>query len=79
MTSNPVREALQMIQSGLECLRHSPGPIDGHWGAQTRGALERLLAADGRAAPAPATPPPYAAKACPGFHVPSWLAATHRS
>jgi hypothetical protein len=59
MTSDPAREALRLIQCGLEELGHGPGPLDGRWGAQTRGALERLLAADGR--PAPAAPPPPSA------------------
>ena len=58
MTSDPAREALRMIQTGLEALGHGPGSLDGRWGVQTRGAVERLLAADGQAAPAPAVPPP---------------------
>ena len=60
MTSDPAREALRLIQCGLEELGHGPGPLDGRWGARTRGALERLLAADGRPAPAPTAPPPSA-------------------
>ena len=47
-----------MIQSGLEALGHGPGPLDGRWGAQTRGAIERLLAADGRARRHREPPPP---------------------
>ena len=60
MTSDPAREALRLIQCGLEELGHGPGPLDGRWGAQTRAAVERLLAADGQPAPEPAVPPPRA-------------------
>ena len=60
MTPDPAREGLRMIQTGLEALGHRPGPLDGRWGAQTRDAVERLLAAEGRAAPEPAVPPPPA-------------------
>jgi hypothetical protein len=58
MTSDPAREALRMIQTGLDALGHGPGSLDGRWGIQTRGAVERLLAVDGQAAPGPAVPPP---------------------
>jgi hypothetical protein len=60
MTSDPAREGLRMIQTGLEALGHHPGPLDGRWGVQTWDAVERLLAAYGQPAPEPAVPPPRA-------------------
>ena len=57
MTSDPAREALRLIQCGLEGLGHGPGPLDGRWGARTRGALERLLAANASHGPAALAPP----------------------
>jgi peptidoglycan hydrolase-like protein with peptidoglycan-binding domain len=65
------REALRKIQAGLDALGHAPGPLDGLWGAATRGAVERLLAAKGKPArttPAQAPPvqaPPAAKAAAP--------------
>ena len=50
------REAMRKIQSGLDALGHRPGPLDGLWGPATRGAVERLLAADGRMASPPPAP-----------------------
>jgi hypothetical protein len=50
------REALRKIQTGLDALGHEPGPIDGLWGGRTRSAIDRLLAAGGQAAAAPARP-----------------------
>ena len=52
------REALRKIQSGLDALGHSPGPLDGLWGPATRCAVERLLQTDGRAASPSAAPNP---------------------
>lgn len=48
------RDAIRSIQTGLNTLGHEPGPIDGLIGRNTRGAAERWLTADGKAAPAPA-------------------------
>ena len=56
------REALRKVQAGLEALGHGPGPLDGLWGARTRGAVERLLAADGEPAARIAAPPSSTAR-----------------
>jgi len=44
------RDAVQLIQTGLNQLGHSPGAIDGLWGLRTARALKSLLAANGRPA-----------------------------
>lgn len=73
------RAQLREIQSALERLGHSPGPIDGLWGQRTARALKSLLAANGRAVQvAEPTPLPWIteAKAALGRHEArdrSWL------
>jgi uncharacterized protein (TIGR02594 family) len=63
MTSD-TRAPIQLIQSGLEQLGHSPGPIDGLWGMRTARAIKVLLAANGRAASlAPIGPLPWISEA----------------
>lgn len=58
------RDALRLIQNGLEKLGHSPGAIDGLWGLRTARALKSLLAANGRtAAVAPPGPLPWITEA----------------
>lgn len=54
------REAIRSIQTGLNTLGHEPGPIDGLFGNNTRGAAERWLSAGGRAAAPVAAPSPPA-------------------
>ena len=49
MTSDTT-EPIRAIQRALDSLGHSPGAIDGRWGARTVRALRQLLAANGRAA-----------------------------
>ena len=49
MTTDP-DDAIRLIQSGLDKLGHTPGPIDGRWGVRTARALRQLIAANGRAA-----------------------------
>lgn len=49
MTTNTT-EPIRGIQRALDALGHSPGTIDGRWGARTARALRQLIAADGRAA-----------------------------
>lgn len=51
------REPIRQIQTGLAALGHAPGALDGYYGANTRGAAERWLAAGGRAVAAPAPSP----------------------
>jgi uncharacterized protein (TIGR02594 family) len=59
-TDDPIR----LIQTGLEQLGHSPGPIDGLWGLRTARAIKALLAANGRAASlAPIGPLPWISEA----------------
>ena len=53
-TRAPIRD----IQSALERLGHSPGPIDGLWGQRTSRALKSLLAANGPVVPV-AEPAPW--------------------
>ena len=57
-------DAIRLIQSGLDKLGHSPGAIDGRWGARTARALRQLIAANGRAASvAPQGPLPWITEA----------------
>ena len=63
MTTTP-RDALRLIQRGLDNLGHSPGDIDGLWGLRTARAMKALLAANGRAARvAPLGPLPWITEA----------------
>ena len=39
-------DAIRLIQSGLDKLGHTPGAIDGRWGARTARALRQLFAAN---------------------------------
>lgn len=48
---------MRALQGALSGLGHPPGPIDGIWGARTRGAVESLLAANGRRGSASQTQP----------------------
>jgi len=58
------REAIRLIQSGLEALGHSPGAVDGLWGLRTARAMKALLAANGRpASMAPPGPLPWITEA----------------
>ena len=43
-------EAIRLIQSGLDSFGHTPGAIDGQWGARTARAFKQLIAANGRCA-----------------------------
>jgi peptidoglycan hydrolase-like protein with peptidoglycan-binding domain len=63
MTSD-TRDAVRLIQNGLEQLGHSPGPVDGLWGLRTARAIKALLAANGHAASlAPIGPLPWITEA----------------
>lgn len=52
------REAIRSIQTGLNTLGYEPGPIDGLYGNRTRDAALAWVAANGKAAAAPAPPAP---------------------
>jgi uncharacterized protein (TIGR02594 family) len=73
------REPIRLIQSGLDQLGHSPGPIDGRWGLRTARAMKALLTANGHPARlAPSDPLPWMteAKSALGRHEArdrSWL------
>lgn len=58
-----IRAPLREIQSALERLGHSPGPIDGLWGQRTAHALKSLLTANGRAVQVAPTPLPWITEA----------------
>ena len=67
MTTNP-KDAIRLIQSGLEKLGHSPGDIDGRWGVRTAHALRQLIAANGHAALlSPQGPLPWISEAKSAF------------
>lgn len=57
MEKRMTREPTRSIQTGLNALGYSPGPIDGYFGDKTRAAAEDWLAAGGKAVPTPAAPP----------------------
>ena len=57
-------EAIRLIQSGLDSFGHTPGAIDGQWGARTARAFKQLIAANNRAASlAPPGPLPWITEA----------------